>query len=330
MIRVGIDLSPLVQTRAGTARHMRGLLPCLESEPEIALERFSFAATTRPRTLWLDTVWYLRTLPRLAARAACQVLHCPTYRAPVRSQVPLVVSVHDLAVFRHPEAFNRWSRRYAPLVVPRVLRVARRVIAVSQFTASELVSLLGVGEDKIRIVPNAADPLFGPQGEAEAGDYALAVATLEPRKNLARIAEAARLAGLELRVVGASGWGNVRVSGDGVRWLGELPDEELARLYRGARCLVSASLYEGFGLPILEAMASGTPVVTSDRGAMAEVAGGAAVLVDPLDPEAIAAGIREAEARRRELAAAGLEQARKFSWREAARATAAVYREAAG
>jgi glycosyltransferase involved in cell wall biosynthesis len=328
VIRVGLDLSPLGQTRAGTARHIRGLLPQLERERELALERFSFAAGSRPRTLWLDSVWYLRTLPRLAARAGCDVLHCPTYRAPVRSPVPLVVTVHDLAVFRQPQAFNRWSRHYAPLVIPRVLGAAARVIAVSQFTRSELVSLLAVPEEKIRVVPNGVDPLFGPQGEAAAGDYALAVATLEPRKNLARIAEAARLAGLELCVVGAAGWGGVRLSGDGVRWLGELPDDELARLYRGARCLVSASLYEGFGLQIVEAMASGTPVVTSDRGAMAEVAGGAAVLVDPLDAESIAAGIREAAERREELVQAGLARARDFSWEKAARDTAAVYGEA--
>ncbi|MGZ4399448.1 MAG: glycosyltransferase family 4 protein, partial [Gaiellaceae bacterium] len=291
--------------------------------------RFSFAASSRPRTLWLDTAWYLARLPRLASRSGCDVLHCPTYRAPIHSRVPLVVTVHDLAVFRHPEAFNRWSRRYAPLVIPRVLRAARRIIAVSSFTASELVTLLGVPEEKIRVVPNALAPPFQPHGGASSGDYALAVATLEPRKNLARIAEAARLAGIELRVVGASGWGGVTVSGDGVRWLGELSDEELACLYRGARCLVSASLYEGFGLQILEAMASGTPVVTSDRGAMAEVAGGAAVLVDPLDAGSIAAGIREAEERRDELAAAGLERARHFSWQESARATVAVYREVA-
>ncbi|MGZ4461601.1 MAG: glycosyltransferase family 4 protein [Gaiellaceae bacterium] len=329
MIRVGIDLSPLRQTRAGTARHIRGLLPYLEAEPDLELERFSFAASSRPRTLWLDTAWYLARLPRLASRSGCDVLHCPTYRAPIHSRVPLVVTVHDLAVFRHPEAFNRWSRRYAPLVIPRVLRAARRIIAVSSFTASELVTLLGVPEEKIRVVPNALAPLFQPHGDASSGDYALAVATLEPRKNLARIAEAARLAGIELRVVGASGWGGVTVSGDGVRWLGELSDEELACLYRGARCLVSASLYEGFGLQILEAMASGTPVVTSDRGAMAEVADGAAVLVDPLDAGSIAAGIREAEERRDELAAAGLERASHFSWQESARATVAVYGEAA-
>jgi glycosyltransferase involved in cell wall biosynthesis len=112
-------------------------------------------------------------------------------------------------------------------------------------------------------------------------------------------------------------------------WLGRVSDEELARLYRGAKCVVYASLYEGFGLPIAEAMACGTPVVTSRGGATEETAGGAAVLVDPYDSTAIAAGIAEADARRAELRRLGLERARAFSWVGAARATAEVYREVA-
>ena len=117
---------------------------------------------------------------------------------------------------------------------------------------------------------------------------------------------------------------------DGVRYLGEVGDEELARLYRGALCVAYPSLYEGFGIPVLEAMACGAPVVTSRGGATEEVAGGAAVLVDPLDPDAIAAGIEEAVARREELRALGLERARAFSWDESARRTVEVYREVSG
>src|SRR5205823_1291073 len=158
----------------------------------------------------------------------------------------------------------------------------------------------------------------------------LAVGTLEPRKNLARLAEATRRLGVELRVAGAPGWGRVEVGADAVRSLGRVSDEELARLYRGARCLAYPSLYEGFGIPIVEAMASGTPVVTSSGGATEEVAGGAAVLVDPLDPASIATGIEEAESRRGELTRAGLARAGAFDWAGTARLTVEVYREAAG
>jgi glycosyltransferase involved in cell wall biosynthesis len=167
---------------------------------------------------------------------------------------------------------------------------------------------------------------LSPEGSRADGDYVLAVGTLEPRKNLARAAEAAAQAGAELRVVGARGWGDVEANG--VRWLGEVDDAELARLLRGARALVYPSLYEGFGIPILEAMSVGTPVVTSRGGATEEVAGGAAVLVDPLDPASIAAGLDEADRRRDELRALGLVRVAEFTWDDVARRTVDVYRTA--
>jgi glycosyltransferase involved in cell wall biosynthesis len=326
-VRVAVDTSPLAQTRAGTARYLNGLLRELEPRDDVEVRRVAFGGPGRAASLVRDAVWYPLELPRRAR--GTEVLHCPTYRGPVRSTVPLVVTVHDLAVLRHPHAFNRWSRLYGPRVVPRVLRAARRVIAVSEFTRRELVELLAVPEERIRVIPNAVDDTFSPDGPAADGDYVLAVGTLEPRKNLRRVAEAADRLGVELRVVGARGWGDVAVDGNGVRWLGWVPDEELARLYRGARCVAYASVYEGFGIPVLEAMACGAAVVTSRGGATEEVADGAAVLVDPLDTADIAGGIERAVAQREDLCRRGIERARGFSWAAVAEATVAVYREAA-
>jgi alpha-1,3-rhamnosyl/mannosyltransferase len=328
-LRVGLDVSPLAQTRAGTARYIRGLVAGLSEVDGIAVRPLAFGGRARATAGLRDVAWYPAALPLLAARERLDVLHCPTFRGPLRSRVPLVVTVHDLAVLRRPEAFNRWTRSYSRLAVPRVVRAARRVIAVSEFTRRELVELLGVPEDRVRVIPEAPEPVFRAEGPAAEGDYVLAVATLEPRKNLERAAEAARRAGLELRLAGEAGWGRVRVDGSGVLRLGYVSDEDLARLYRGARCLLYPSLYEGFGLPVLEAMACGTPVVTSVGGATEEVAGGAAVLVDPRDPQAIAAGIEEALGRRDELARLGTARVRAFDPRAAAERTAAVYREAA-
>jgi glycosyltransferase involved in cell wall biosynthesis len=324
-MKVGLDVSPLDQTAAGTARYLQSL----EEIGGVDLVRLAHHGRSRADTVYRDAVWYPLVLPRLARRERLDVLHCPTFRGPLAPlECPLVVTVHDLAVLRHPETFNLWTRLYSRLCVSRVARAARLLIAVSEHTKRDVVELLGVPEEKVRVVPNGVADTFSPEGPAEPGDYVLAVGTIEPRKNLHRLAEATRRLGVELRVVGAPGWGHVEL-GAGVRRLGRVSDEELARLYRGARCLAYPSLYEGFGIPIVEAMASGTPVVTSRGGATEEVAGGAGVLVDPLDPAAIAAGIEEASARRDELVRAGLERARVFAWDDVARRTADVYREAA-
>jgi glycosyltransferase involved in cell wall biosynthesis len=321
-----MDVSPLVQTRAGTARYLESLMRELRARDDVTLTTRAFGRSDRASTLARDAVWYPFLLGR---EETADVLHCPTYRGPTRSRVPLVVTVHDLAIFRHPEAFNRWTRAYSPRVVPRVLAAAQRVIAVSEFTRQELIELLRVPDEKIRVVPNAVGDEFTNIGEAAEGDYVLAVGTLEPRKNLARLVEAARRTKRELRVVGARGWGGVEVGGNGVRWLGEVSDKELARLYRGAACVAYPSLYEGFGIPVLEAMACGAPVVTTRGTAMEEVADGAAVLVDARDPGEIATGIERAATDRDELVARGLERASQFRWDAVAAATVQVYREAA-
>jgi glycosyltransferase involved in cell wall biosynthesis len=319
-VRVVIDVSPLELTRAGTARYIDSLADRLE------LDRIAFAGARRLDVLTRELWWYPF---RLGAYERADVLHCPTYYGPLRPSIPTVVTVHDLAVFRYPQAFGRWTRLYVPRVIPSVLRAARRIVAVSEFTAGEIERVVGIARDRVTVVPNGVEPVFTPDGDAAQGDYALAVGTLEPRKNIAVAARAANHAGLRLRVVGERGWGRVDVDGDGVEWVGRLGDEALAQQYRGARCLVYPSLYEGFGIPVLEAMACGTPVVTSRGGATEEVAGDAAVLVDPHDVADVVAGIERAVADAAALRERGLARAAGFSWDETARRTQAVYEDAA-
>ena len=323
MIRAAVDVSPLVQTRAGTARHVRGLLGALAGREGIEITPRSFGGSGKASSVARDTWWYYSRLPRSAR--GLDLLHCTTFRGPLRAPLPFVVTLHDLALVRHPGLFPRWHRLSGRAGIGPVARAADRVFAVSEFTAREAVELLGVPEERVIVIGNAIEPVFTPDGPAAEGDYVLAVATLEPRKNLRRIAEAAARIGAELRVVGARGWGGVETPG----WVGEVSDPDLAALYRGASALVFPSLYEGFGIPVLEAMASGAPVVTSRGGATEEVAGGAAVLVDPLDVAGIAAGIEEASSRRDELRALGLERARTYSWAAVADAVERVWRELA-
>jgi glycosyltransferase involved in cell wall biosynthesis len=187
---------------------------------------------------------------------------------------------------------------------------------VSEFTRGELVDVLRVPPEKIQVVPNAVEEVFSPSGAQADGEYVLAVGTLEPRKNLERIAAAVDG---ELRVVGTAGWGDVRLPGN-VTLLGDVDDAALAALYRGARCLVYASLYEGFGIPVAEALACGCPVVTSQGSAMQEIAGGDATYVDPYD----VASIRDGIARAKRPA-----PRRGASWSEVAAQTWQVYEEAA-
>ncbi len=320
-MRVGFDVSPREQTQAGTARVVNGLLGALEGRSDLDIVPLSFGGGGRAAAAIRDAVWY----PLGIAHAArgLDLLHCTTFRGPLRARVPVVVTVHDLALLRFPEAFRPWHRTTGRAALRASVRSADAIVAVSEFTRDELVELLDVSEDRVRVVPNGIEPVFSPDGTTADGDYVLAVGTLEPRKNLARVVEAARLADFELRVVGAVGWGGVEVAG----WVGRVPDAELASLYRGARCVVYASLYEGFGLPVLEAMASGAPVVTSAGGATEEVAGGAAVLIDSLEPESIAAGIAEATRRREELVPRGLAHACGFTWAAAADAVERLWRD---
>jgi glycosyltransferase involved in cell wall biosynthesis len=274
------------------------------------VEEVSYPATSRARTLAADVLWY----PRL--RADADVLHCPTFRGPFQARQPLVVTVHDVAVLRHPEWFNRWTSTYSRFAVPRVVAAATRVIAVSEFTKRELVALLHVPEERVHVVPNGVEDVFTPGGERAQGDYVLAVGTLEPRKNLSRIAAAVDG---ELRVVGVRGWGGVDPPPN-VRWLGDVGDDELAALYRGAHCLVYASLYEGFGIPVAEALACGCAVVTTRGSAMEEIARDDATYVDPTSVDSIRKGIARATA---------APARRVATWPDVARRTQAIYEEVA-
>jgi glycosyltransferase involved in cell wall biosynthesis len=326
-MNVAFDVAPLVLDNAGTARYVRGVLAALRRRDDVHVQEVNWGGPGRATSAIRDVAWYPAFLP-LQARGS-DVLHCTTFRAPLRATLPVLVTVHDLAVVRRPELFTAWTRLYARTLLLPVLRAATRVLAVSEFTKREVVELAGVPADRIDVAYNATSAsVFTPDGPASPGDYVLAIGTLEPRKNLPRLIEATGRLGLELRVAGARGWGDVAVDAAHVRWLGRPTDDELAAELRGALCLAYPSLLEGFGIPVLEAMLCGTPVVTSERSAMEEVAGGAAELVDPREVESIAAGIERALARRDELRAAGLVRAQAFTWESSADATVQAYRKA--
>jgi alpha-1,3-rhamnosyl/mannosyltransferase len=265
-------------------------------------------------------------LPRLLRRAGAALCHTQ-YALPLRSPCPCVVTVHDLSFERRPELMGWKDRVVFRRAVPRAVRRAARVLTVSERTKRDLVDLYGVAPERVVVTPNGVDPVFAP-GEG-ARDYVLAVGAIQARKNPLAALEAASATGLPLVVAGPEKDPALaaELRGGGARVLGYVDTLRLAELYRGAACLVQASRYEGFGLPVLEAMASGTPVVAVREPALEEVAVDAAVFVEE---DGLADGIRRALAERERLVAAGLERARAFSWRASAERTLAVYRAILG
>jgi glycosyltransferase involved in cell wall biosynthesis len=342
---VAIDADVLGRRRTGDETYMANLLR--ELAPLADRERL--AAVTRRPDLVPDGIEAVDLparsqvarmaigLPRVLRRLRPAVGHF-NYVVPPAYRGASVVTVHDLSFEHEPELMTTRDRFFFRTMVPRSARRADRVLTVSMRTKDDLVERYGVVAERIVVTPNAVDPVFHPNGgAAQRTPYVLFVGGIQPRKDPLAAVEALALLGGELNLVLV---GAEKRGGDEVRsavkrlglerrveFAGHVEREELAMLYRGATCLVFPSRYEGFGLPVLEAMASGIPVVAASAGAVPEVAGDAAILVAPGDAAAVAAGIERALADRERLVAAGLERARSFSWTESARRTLGVYRE---
>jgi glycosyltransferase involved in cell wall biosynthesis len=303
------------------------------------------------RILWEQTV-----APVVTLRDHLDLLFCPVNVVPLAGIVPSVVTVHDLAFVAHSEAFPPSKRRYLTMMTRLSVHRARRVIAVSAHTKDDLVRHFGVAPGKVAVIPNAMDHRFRPATDRDAlaqfthdhhlpKRFILFVGTLEPRKNLRRLIEAfARIARTDgdvaLVIVGASGWMTSDLAPlvqrltltERIIFTGYVPDDELPLWYQSATIFCYPSLYEGFGLPVLEAMACGTPVVTSNTSSLPELASGAALLVDPTNGDALADALLALltnAPRRAEMRHAGIERARGYSWERTAVATYAVIAEAA-
>jgi glycosyltransferase involved in cell wall biosynthesis len=333
---VVVDADVLGRRRTGDETYVENLLRELPAAtPELRL-----AAVTRFPELVPEGVepvglparsqeWRMASsLPRLLARLRPALAHFQ-HSLPLRCPCPAVVTVHDLSFERDPSVMGRADRLVFRTVVPRSARRAAVVIAVSERTRDDLVELYGISPEKIVVTPHGVDPVFRP-GEAEAnGRYLLFVGAVQPRKDPLAALRAADEAGLELVVVGPEKDAALsrELARRGATVRGWVEKDELAELYRGAAALVLPTRYEGFGLPVLEAMASGTPVVATPDPAVREVAGGAALYAQP---DGLADAVRRALERRDELSAAGVERARRFSWQETARLTAEAYRRAIG
>lgn len=366
-VRIGIDGTPMLGPRSGIGYYTSRLLSSMvELTPdweyllysnrplgtlEPPLDRATQVNGYFPHSRWM---WMQAILPRTIRASQPSLCHFPNALAPLWQPTPFILTIHDASLFLfggyHPRARHATIR----LMLPFVARRAAAVITVSQHARQDLLRVLKLPDEKVHVVHEAAPEHFRPvedpielenirQRYQLPQEFLLYVGTLEPRKNLVRVVHAlhqVRCAGLphKLVIAGPRGWmmddfeREVQAAGlqDAVQYLGYIPTHHLPGLYSLATVFVFPSLYEGFGLPPLEAMACGTPVLSSNRSSLLEVCGDAAYLVDPESVMNIADGIicllKDGNLRQ-ELSARGLARARQFSWQRAAEQTLDVYRQ---
>ncbi len=300
------------------------------------------------RILWEQAIqpWALR-------RAGVDLLHGLALIGPLLSGRPLVITIHDLSFLHYPQSFHALKRLYLKLFTRLSVRRAQRVIAISDSTRQDIIEQYGVPSETVDLIYYGSNPAFRPlpaekvaQFRSDQGlpeRFILFVGTLEPRKNVVRLIEAySRLPASNrppLMLIGAKGWLYDSVFArvdeldlsDAVRFVGYVPGNSLPWWYNAADLFVYPSIYEGFGLPPLEAMACGTPVVTSKASSLPEVVGTAGLLVDPTSTESLASAMEQVlsdQGERDRMRSAGLAQARRFSWDDTARRTLDTYRRA--
>ncbi|MBI3307215.1 MAG: glycosyltransferase family 4 protein [Candidatus Omnitrophica bacterium] len=357
-MKIGLDIQSLQGNKTGLGVYTQNLLDHLQEKPSNGVQ-FYFYHTDKGSDLNTPSRlrWENMELPRKARKDRLDLLHIPAFAPPVFKPCKIVVTVHDLIGMICPNQLGWPSRCYWGTWLPQAVRRADFIIADSECTKRDLMGRLRVAEEKIRVIYPSGHEGFSPHVSAESlqalreqfgipEKYFLCVGTLEPRKNLIRVLKAfaqflqKKSSDFRLVIVGSKDFAHgemfkkllaqTALAPERVIFTGYIPQSHLNALYAGAQALIFPSLYEGFGIPILEAMACGTPVLTSTVSSLPEVAGNAAYLVDPLNTDAIAQGITELsknEQLRSELRQKGFEQIKRFSWKETARQTLEVYKK---
>jgi glycosyltransferase involved in cell wall biosynthesis len=347
-----LDATPLTLTSGGLARYVAELSLALAREyPDdtfalLSDQEFSLPSNAPPNLIAgpsdHDKRWWLRGVGRAIAETGAQLFHGTNFEVPYLGNTPAILTIHDLSPWRD-RAWHTGAdrvRRRTPWLIR--LHRAKLILTVSQAVRQEIVNHFGVPDDQVRAVPLAASKDFRPIPDSQPGrPYFLFVGTLEPRKNLPALIEAWRETknetGADLWIAGRTREDFVHIppvhASEGLRYLGEVSDADLPRLYSGALAFVYPTLYEGFGLPVLEAIQCGCPVITSRDPAVGEITGGAgaAAAVHTSSVREIAEAMRSIAAdsgTRRELRERGFARASRFSWANTARATHALYEEA--
>jgi glycosyltransferase involved in cell wall biosynthesis len=357
-VRIVVDVTPLALPRTGIGNYVLGMLRGLaEAGPEHEVVAFSLVAppgkrrieqalagipvarrliAVPPRSHYWRTAWSrLGRGPVEWLAGELDVFHFSDWMYPPQRDGIRATTIHDLLPLRHPEWVHPQTHRMHSRKYAHAARTCDLIVVNSAFTAGEVVELLGFPRKRIAVAHPAVSPTFSPAGPSRdlGGPYVLTVATLERRKNLETLLTAMRLVRerhpeLRLAVAGAPGWQEPSLEADGVVPLGYVEDDELGALYRGAEVFVYPSRFEGFGIPVVEAMACGAAVVASSHASLDEASGDAALRADPDSADAIAAAIDRGLSERDPLVARGLEHARRFTAQAQGEAVLRGYREA--
>src|SRR5215213_2201510 len=347
-MKIALDGMPLASPLTGVGHYTA------ELARNLALVAPSDSFTLISPQGLLKRRWWSLGLPLHLLRNSFDLFHGTNYEVPLWSRRPSVVTIHDLSLLLHPEVHEQHLVRRARWRLPLMGKSASKIITPSSSVKTEVCETFGLHPDKVAVTPEAPRPAFKRREDAEVAgllkrfgidrDFVLFVGTIEPRKNLRRLVEAferlLRSTSLSPKLVVAGGQGwlmddfqsliNQKGLEDRVCLTGYLEDEDLCRLYSTCTAFVYPSLYEGFGLPPLEAMACGAPVITSRIASLTETVGTAARLVDPNDVEDLARAMAEMltdEKRRQHYAELGRNQVKRFSWEQTALKTLEVYRE---
>jgi len=363
-MRIGIDARLTQYRKAGISRYtlqlLQGLVRCNQDDDFYVFqgrrhqEDLVAAPRFQRRTLWTPAHHRLEqvTLPVEVSLSKVDIFHSPDFIPPFRGSFRSVITIHDLVFMLYPHFLTKEAARYYGQI-DQAVRRSDAIIAVSEATKRDVERLLGVPEKRIKVIYEAASPFFRPMDRTDARSqlrgrfrlekpFVLFVSTIEPRKNIPTLLKAFRhfvdSYGLDVQLVlaGAKGWLYEQVFEvvdqlkleDHVRFLGRVSAQDLLLLYNGASALVAPSIYEGFGLTPLEAMACGTPVVVSNVSSLPEVVSDAGLLVDPNEPEDISVALRRVltdTELRESLIAKGFKRASHFSWDKAAQETLELY-----
>lgn len=361
---IGIDTSILSIDKAGASVYTRKLIEYLKSADRENTYIYFFYSLGSSNgnyfrckidNVLMDTVWMQIGLPKELKKKKIDLLHCPAFKAPLKCAMPLVVTFYDLHILKSPNDYNPWLRSYCKFMLPKIAKTADKIITISEFSKKDIVDTFSLRPEKVEVtycgideryrvvsdmtLKNSARNKYGLQKK-----FILYIGAIQPRKNIPLLLKAySRLLkegffDFDLVFAGGMGWKNRNIFlligelgiKERVKFIGYVPEDELPFLYDLAEFMVYPSFSEGFGMPVLEAMACGCPVITSNTSSLPEVVGDAGIMVDPHNIQELEDAIRRVvkdSNLRREMKKKGLERAKIFSWEKCAKETLQVYKK---